>query len=91
MSHPLVQYLLARYDEADPDHTDPDLNKLRDRATELECHLVYGVDTLYDVTGVTDSEAAWLALRLQGLTYRERSDYQDEWRLPMDPKAPPTA
>ena len=90
MSHPLVEYLLARYDEEDPDHADPELNDLRASATELECHLVHGVDEPYDGEA-TESEAAWLALRLQGVAYRERKDFQDDWRLFSGPRTPPTA
>jgi hypothetical protein len=84
-----VEYLLARYAEAGPDHTDPELNELRDQITAVECHLVYGIDEPYG-GGVTVSNAAWVVLRLHGFEYRDRSDFRDEWRLPTDPKAPPT-
>lgn len=88
MSHPLVQFLLARYDEEDPDRTSPAIEELRSTAIELECRMLTGDEPYLFETSVSEREVAWWALRMQGFMYRERDDFQDEWRVWPDPKAP---
>lgn len=91
MSHPLVAYLLARYDEEDPDHTNPAVNERRNQITELECRMLTGDDPYLFEPGIAERDVAWWALRMAAFMFRDRDDFQDEWRVPPDPKAPPTA
>ena len=91
MNHPLVQYLLARYDEEDPTRTNPAVNERRGQVTELECRIITSDDPYLLAPGVSEREVAWWALRMAGFMYRERDDFQDDWRVPPDPKVKPTA
>jgi hypothetical protein len=88
MSHPLVEFLLARYDEEDPTRTNPDIQELRSTATEMECHLIASDDL--DAYGVPKRDIAWAGLRLQALRYRGHPDLDDDW-LPPFAAGPPTA
>lgn len=81
MSHPLVEFLLARYDEEDPDHTDPDVNERREQATTTECHLITGDEPYDNYRSVR--AVAWLALRVAGARYHTHPDYLDEWLPPI--------
>lgn len=80
MSHPLVQFLLARYDEEDPDHRDPTIQKLRRIATEMECHLIASDEP--DAYGVPKRDVAWAGLRLQALRYHSHPDCDRDWLPP---------
>lgn len=88
MSHPIVQFLLARYDEEDPDHTDPEINEYRDRTAELECHMIVGGD-LYPHPDVSKQEYALGGLKIAAFRYRDHPDFDEDWRLPFDSYRPP--
>ncbi|MER5750642.1 hypothetical protein [Streptomyces sp. NPDC002088] len=87
MSHPLVRFLLARYDEEDPAHTNSAINELRDEATEMECHLIASDDP--DAYGEPKRDVAWAVLRLQALKYRDHPGFNDTWRLVANSRQPP--
>ena len=81
MRHPIVQFLLARYDEEDPGN--PHLPQMRDQLTELECHMVVGGD-LYPYPDVTKEEYALAGLKLAAFRYRDHPDFDEDWHLPFD-------
>lgn len=91
MKHPIVQFLLDRYDEEDPD--DPDLPALRDAVAQLECHMIVGGD-LYPYPDVSKQEYALGGLKIAAFKYRDHPDFDEDWRLPFDtgqhPQGPTT-
>ncbi|MGA6223487.1 hypothetical protein ACPESV_24515 [Streptomyces umbrinus] len=85
MRHPIVRFLLARYNEEDPDT--PHLPELRDQLGELECNLIVGGELTANPDAdptLTKTDIALAGLKVAAFRYRDHPEYDDDWRLPFD-------